>query len=232
MVWAQVTRFYRHRLLNAGWLTRLRLVWARSTEFAKIEKAKYYNADMRELMEEYKDFVIETLEVARQRTPDAELIIEDRLDLTKWVKNSFGTADAQIIADGTLNIIDLKYGQDVKVDAEGNEQMMLYALGAVDKTSIFYDIEEVTMTIYQPRLYNISTYRLSVDELYKFAEKELKPKAAQAYAGKGDFAVGDHCRFCKVKPRCRAYAKHFKKPQINVGIVADGGRKAFIEPCD
>ena len=180
-------------------------------EISEIEQSEYYNADMQELMEEYKDYVMEAYQVAALRTPDAELIIEDRLDLTKWVEGGFGTADAQIIADGALNIIDLKYGRGVRVEAEGNKQMMLYALGAVEKAKIFYDIKDVTMTIYQPRLNNISTYLLGVDELYKFAEEELKPKAAQAYEGKGDFAVGDHCRFCKVKPRCRAYADEQKK---------------------
>ena len=180
-------------------------------EISEIEQSEYYNADMQELMEEYKDYVMEAFQVAALRTPDAELIIEDKLDLTKWVMNGFGTADAQIIADGTLNIIDLKYGRGVRVGAEGNKQMMLYAIGAVEKAKIFYDIKEVTMTIYQPRLNNISTYALSVDELYKFAEEELKPKAAQAYEGKGDFAVGDHCRFCRAKPRCRAYADEQKK---------------------
>ena len=180
-------------------------------EIAKIEKSEYYNADMQELMEEYRDYVMEAYQVAALRTPDAELIIEDRLDLTKWVEDGFGTGDTQIIADKTLHIIDLKYGRGVRVEAVRNKQMMLYALGAVDKARIFYDIEEVTMTIYQPRLHNISTYSLSVDELYKFAEEELKPKAAQAYEGKGDFAVGDHCRFCKAKPRCRAYAEEQKK---------------------
>lgn len=180
-------------------------------EISEIEQSEYYNADMQAYMEEYKDFVIETFQLAKMLTPDAELIIEDKLDLTKWVKNGFGTADAQIIADDTLNIIDLKYGRGVRVGAEGNKQMMLYAIGAVEKAKIFYDINEVTMTIYQPRLNNISNYRLSVDELYRFAEEELKPKAAQAYEGKGDFAVGDHCRFCKAKPRCRAYADEQKK---------------------
>ena len=180
-------------------------------EISEIEQSEYYNADMQELMEEYRDYVMEAYQVAALRTPDAELIIEDKLDLTKWVMNGFGTADAQIIADGTLNIIDLKYGRGVRVGAEGNKQMMLYAIGAVEKAKIFYDIKEVTMTIYQPRLNNISTYALSVDELYRFAEEELKPKAAQAYEGKGDFAVGDHCRFCRAKPRCRAYADEQKK---------------------
>lgn len=180
-------------------------------EISEIEQSEYYNADMQELMEGYRDYVMEAFQVAKLRTPDAELIIEDKLDLTKWVMNGFGTADAQIIADDTLNIIDLKYGRGVRVGAEGNKQMMLYAIGAVEKAKIFYDIKEVTMTIYQPRLHNISTYLLSVDELYKFAEEELKPRASLAYEGKGDFAVGDHCRFCKAKPRCRAYADEQKK---------------------
>lgn len=180
-------------------------------ELSEIEQSEYYNADMQELMEEYRDYVMEAYEVAKMHTPDAELIIEDKLDLTKWIEGGYGTADAQIIADNTLNIIDLKYGRGVRVEAEGNKQMMLYAIGAVEKAKMFYDIKEVTMTIYQPRLNNISTYLLSVDELYKFAEEELKPKAAQAYEGKGDFVVGDHCRFCRAKPRCRAYADEQKK---------------------
>lgn len=180
-------------------------------KLSEIEQSEYYNADMQELMEEYRDYVMEAYEVAKMHTPDAELIIEDELDLTKWIEGGYGTADAQIIADNTLNIIDLKYGRGVRVEAEGNKQMMLYAIGAVEKAKMFYDIKEVTMTIYQPRLNNISTYLLSVDELYKFAEEELKPKAAQAYEGKGDFVVGDHCIFCRAKPRCRAYADEQKK---------------------
>lgn len=180
-------------------------------EISEIEQSEYYNADMQEHMEEYRDFVIGELQQASLHTPDAELIIEDRLDLTNWVADGFGTADAQIIADDLLKIIDLKYGRGVKVDAVENKQMMLYALGAVEKAKLFYDIRRVKMTVYQPRLFNISSYEMSVEELYKFAEEQLKPRAALAYAGKGEFAVGDHCRWCKAKVRCRSYADEQKK---------------------
>jgi len=196
-----------------------------AVELSEIEKSEYFNVDMLEYMTDYKDFVISQYEQAKLCTKDAELIIEDRLDLTKWVKDGFGTADAQIIADGELDIIDLKYGRGVKVDAIENKQMMLYALGAVEKAKLFYDIKNVKMTIYQPRMNNISSYRIAVADLYDFANNELKPKAELAYAGKGDFVVGKHCQFCRAKVRCRAYAnkqKEIEKFEFrNVEVLSD-----------
>lgn len=178
---------------------------------AKIEKSEYYNADMQEHMEGYRDFVMERFLLAKVKTRDAELTIEDKIDLTQWVKEGFGTADTQIIADRVMEIIDLKYGRGVRVSAEANKQMMLYSLGAVDKAKLFYDIDVVTMTIYQPRLNNISSFSMSVKALYEFAEEQLKPRAELAFQGKGDFEVGGHCKFCRAKPRCRAYAEEQEK---------------------
>jgi hypothetical protein len=173
----------------------------------KIEESKYYNADMQDLMEGFRDFVIAEHEMAKKIAPDAELILETKLDLTEWVADGFGTADVQIVADDTLHIIDLKYGKGVTVAAEENKQMMLYGLGALRANDAFWDIREVKMTIYQPRVGNVSSFKMRKSSLIHWAINELKPKAERAYAGEGEFAAGDHCMFCKAKAVCRTYAE-------------------------
>jgi len=178
-----------------------------NSELKKIAKSNYYSPEMQELMEGYRDFVLSQWEESKKITPDAELLLETKLDLREWVDDGFGTGDAQIIADRTLHIIDLKYGKGVTVSATDNKQMMLYALGAIREALIFYDIDLVHMTIYQPRTDNVSDTVMAVADLLDWAEKELKPRAAMAYAGEGDLVPGDHCLFCKAKVRCRAYAE-------------------------
>ena len=95
------------------------------------------------------------------------------------------------------------------VDAEANPQLMLYALGALNAFGALYDITEVAVTIYQPRRSNISTLSVSVAELEASAEAEkvVKPRAALAAEGGGEFAPGEWCRFCKLSPTCRARAE-------------------------
>ena len=173
----------------------------------KIAESDYYSPEMQELMEGYRDYVLSQWEEAKLETPDAELLLETKLDLREWVEDGFGTGDAQIIADRTLHIIDLKYGKGVTVSATDNKQMMLYALGAIREALIFYDIDLVHMTIYQPRTDNVSEAVMAVADLLDWAERELKPRATMAYAGEGDLVPGDHCLFCKAKVRCRAYAE-------------------------
>ena len=107
-----------------------------------------------------------------------------------------------------LHIIDFKYGLGVLVDAEENPQMMCYALGALDTYEYLYSIQTIRMTIFQPRRDNISTYEISRDDLMKWAEEILKPTAALAYNGEGEFNAGDHCQFCKAKATCRKRAEH------------------------
>jgi len=123
------------------------------------------------------------------------------------VPHGFGTGDCIIIADKTLHIIDFKYGQGVLVEAEQNPQMMLYALGALRIYDTLYDIEDVAMTIYQPRRENISTWTISVSDLLAWAENELVPKAKLAFEGQGDYMPGPWCTFCKAAVKCRARAE-------------------------
>lgn len=173
----------------------------------RIKEDKYYNSDMQEHADSYAAFVIEHYEAARKITKDAVLCIETRLDLTEYIEEGFGTGDAIVIADGVLDIIDLKYGKGVPVSCVNNKQMMIYALGALREFDVLYDIHTVRMSIYQPRLNNISSFEMSVQELQEWARTELKPKAELAYKGDGEFVSGDHCRFCRAKVLCRAHAE-------------------------
>ena len=165
---------------------------------------RYHTGEMDEYTDTYKTIVLEKYNAARAKTKDALLLIETRLDFSEYVPNAFGTADAIIIADGTMEVIDFKYGKGVKVSAEDNPQMKIYALGAYEKFSFEYKIDRVRMTIIQPRIENFSEWELSVSELMAWTDSVLTPKAQQAYKGDGPQVPGDWCQFCKVKSNCRA----------------------------
>lgn len=167
-----------------------------------------YDCDEMDLhTDNYVQFVLETLAEARQHCADPLINIEQRLDFSCYVPDGFGTGDCIIISDKTMHVIDFKYGQGVLVEAEQNPQMMLYALGALRLFDSLYDIDEVAMTIYQPRRENISTWTIAVDDLKAWAENELVPKARLAYEGKGEYLTGPWCTFCKAAVKCRARAE-------------------------
>ena len=155
----------------------------------------------------YVEFVLESLAEAKQLCADPKVLIEQRLDFSCYVPDGFGTGDCLIVADKLLHIIDFKYGQGVLVDAEKNPQMMLYALGALRIFDCLYNITEVSMSIYQPRRENVSTWTISVKELDEWAEKTLKPRAELAFKGEGEYCPGSWCQFCKATVKCRARAE-------------------------
>lgn len=132
---------------------------------------------------------------------------EVRLNFSEIVPEGFGTADTIIIADGTMHVIDFKYGKGVKVDAYENEQMLLYSLGAYSKYDMLYDIETVKMHIIQPRLDNYSTYEITILDLINWGDN-LRSKAILAFNGDGDAIPGDHCQFCRARHLCKARANH------------------------
>ena len=166
-----------------------------------------YNTDeMEDHSDAYVEFVLEQLETAKQNCKDPLVLIEQRLDFSCYVPDGFGTGDCIIIGDRNLHIIDMKYGMGVLVSAADNPQMKLYALGALGIYDSLYDIEEVSMTIFQPRRENVSTWTITVDELKDWAENELKPKAAMAYDGEGEYFPGEWCIFCRAAVKCRARA--------------------------
>ena len=172
-----------------------------------IENLSWYNEEMEDCAVGYVSYVLEQVETAKQVCADPIVLIEQRVDFSRWVEEGFGTADNIIIADGVLKICDYKHGRGVEVSATENPQMMCYALGALELFDDIYDIDTVSMTIFQPRRDNVSTYDISKEELYRWADEVLKPAADLAFAGDGNFLCGEWCGFCKAKHDCRARAE-------------------------
>ena len=167
-----------------------------------------YNSDeMEEHTDAYVEFVSELLEKAKQNCKDPLVQVEQRLDLSEYVPGAFGTADCLIIADGTLHVIDMKYGLGVLVSAEENPQLKCYGIAALSIYEALYDIKEVALSIFQPRRENVSTWTISAEELRNWAENELKPKAQTAFNGEGEYCPGEWCQFCRAAVKCRARAE-------------------------
>ncbi|MGC4606495.1 DUF2800 domain-containing protein [Enterococcus faecium] len=183
---------------------------------------EFYDEEMEQCAESYATFVMEEVAKAKQTTVDPIVIVEQRLDFSRYVPDGFGTGDYLVIADGTLSVIDMKYGLGILVDAYQNPQMMCYALGALELFDGIYDIQEVKMTIFQPRRENVSTYTLLKEELLQWAKDVLSPAADLAFKGEGEYQCGKWCGFCPAKNSCRARADHnlklaqyeFKPPEL------------------
>lgn len=177
----------------------------RSSNFE--ENSDYWSVSMNDYIDDYVSMVVERVNEARNRSKDAQVLLEQRLDFSEWVPDGFGTGDVVIIADDIMEVIDLKYGRGVPVSAEDNAQMRLYALGALALFGDLYDIKTVKMTIIQPRLDSISTDEITAGMLLWWADGELRRRAKLAYDGEGEFKAGDHCRFCRARAGCRARAE-------------------------
>lgn len=183
---------------------------------------KYHSGEMDEYTDTYKAIVMEKYNAAKVNTPDAQLLVEVRLDFRSFLQDSFGTADAVIIADDLMEIIDFKYGKGVKVSASQNPQMRIYALGALDEFLLEYNIRRVRMTIVQPRIDNLSEDEMPVSSLIKWRDEVLRPASELAFRGDGEQVPGEWCRFCKVKASCKALAtlatktcnEDFKNPRL------------------
>lgn len=168
----------------------------------------YFDEEMAGCSEIYAEYVMEQYSSSKEKCIDPIVLIEQRLDFSRWVPEGFGTGDCVIVADETLTVIDFKYGVGILVEADNNPQMMCYALGALELFDGIYDINQISMTIFQPRCENISTYTISKEELLKWANEVLAPTAELAAKGKGEYKAGDHCQFCKVKATCRKRAEY------------------------
>lgn len=167
----------------------------------------YDSGEMEECTDNYVAYIMELLAKAKTECKDPIVLIEQHLDFSEYVPEGFGTGDCVIVSNDTLNIVDLKYGMGVLVDAEENPQMKLYALGALKVFDALYDIKEVTMTIFQPRRENISVWTTSVEELKEWADSYLKERARMAFNGEGEYVPGSWCTFCRAAIRCRARAE-------------------------
>ena len=163
---------------------------------------QYYSPEMDKYVTDYVCYVCDIYETVQ----DAEMHIERKFDLTSYVPECFGSCDCDIVGKKVLNIIDLKYGKGVQVDAKDNSQLMMYALGVLRTLSPKRqaEIETVRMHIAQVRLGNYSVFEMPSRELTHWGIHVLRPTAEKAFAGKGDTVVGSHCKFCKFKAQCRA----------------------------
>ena len=184
------------------------------------ENLDVYNSEMQDAAESYRDFFLEQVTEAKKSCADPVVCVEQRVDFSKWVPQGFGTADGLIVTDGYLQVIDMKFGVGVLVDAKENTQLSCYALGGIDLYDGLYDIQKVRLTIFQPRREHYDTWDTTKEELLSWAENTLAPAAKLAMKGEGEFAAGDHCRFCKVKDTCRTRAEYY------LDMVGD----AFKEP--
>lgn len=166
-------------------------------------KNPLFSIDMANYIRDYCDYVIGEYYEMAKADGSSEMFLERRVDITDYAPDSFGSVDVTLVSDKTVHIIDLKYGAGVKVYADHNEQMMLYALGAL-KAAASKDITNIRMTIAQVRLDHYDTFEMSKGELLDWAEKVLKPAAKAAIQGKGKQVIGSWCGFCPVKAQCRA----------------------------
>jgi hypothetical protein len=160
---------------------------------------QYYNKELHDYAEGYAYFVWNQCKPGK-----THLFVETRLSMTDWIEEGSGTADGLVIGDRLMIFDDYKHGKGVRVEVINNQQMMIYALGAYQMFKEIFEIDRIQMNIYQPRMDNISSWEITVTELLEWAENELKPQAALAYAGKGDFKPGKPCMFCRAKPVCKA----------------------------
>ena len=192
---AEINLSYQKKLIDWGSFTKLRKPHLES---------EFYSQEMEDHVQKHVDYVVDQFTEAKRLTPDAVLLIEKKVDITHLIEEGFGTCDVIIIADGTMEVIDLKYGMGIRVSAEDNSQLKLYASGALEEYEMLYDIHTVRPTITQPRMDSISSWEISTEELIKWGQKVVKPKALEAYAGAGEQVVGDHCHFCRAAPRCKA----------------------------
>ena len=177
----------------------------------------YYCEEMQECAEGYRDTVLDLYNQLKLRSADAVLYVEQEVSFEQYVPGGFGTSDCVIIGDGEMIIVDYKHGKGVPVSAEGspdgeghltgNTQLKCYALGAYLAFEALYEIKDVTLVIYQPRIANFSSFTLTVEELLAWADNVLRPAAQLALAGDGDLACGSWCRFCRAKAVCRKRAE-------------------------
>ena len=182
---------------------------------------RYYTPEMEEAAVGYRDTVLEI----RDSHPGSELYVEQEIHFEEYAEGAFGTSDALVLSEPEMFVIDFKYGKGVPVSAEDNAQLKCYALGAYLVFSPLYEIKQITLVIYQPRLNNYSSWSLSTETLLIWAETVLRPAAAKAIRGDGDFSCGAWCRFCKAKAVCR------KRAEENLAMARyDFARPETLEP--
>ena len=181
--------------------------------------------DVERATDTYCDVVMNKYHEARDNDPSTVLLLEQRVDLSRWVPGSFGSSDCIIVSDNLLEVCDYKNGVGIPVSAVDNPQIRLYELGAYAKYRHLYDFDQVRGTIIQPRLDSLSDETLSVAALLDWANNYVAPRAHLAWSGEGEFVTGEHCRFCAAKAICSARVaeamKLFRYGLESPGVIPD-----------
>lgn len=165
-----------------------------------------YQAEMESYTDEYVDRIKELMLHYKTKP---YVVAEKRVDFSQFVPQGFGTADCLIMTGEDLHVIDFKYGKGVPVDAVGNSQLRLYALGALQEYSLLYGFKHIYMHIIQPRIGNYRDDLMKTDDLLAWGRDVVKPKADEAFGAKGVFKAGAWCKFCRAKGQCLARAEHY-----------------------
>lgn len=211
-------------------LIKRKLRWIKEADYKReikeIERHELYSEAMLDYCEEYTVFVLEKYHNALKRNKDAKLYLEERVDLSDYAQECFGTADRTILADEIMDVIDLKFGKGVPVSAFENEQAMMYALGMYIRYFFLFNIKLIRITIYQPRINNTNVFEITPEALLNWAETVLRPAAVLAFAGEGEYKAGDHCKFCRARNRCRTHADFYMDQALEV--FADEDRKPAL----
>lgn len=177
-------------------------------QVAELKKHRLYYEGMQDDVMIYVNYVKEQFTEAKRIDKKAQIFIEKKFDLNKYVEDGFGTSDNAIAFAQQLEVIDLKFGKGKEVKADHNTQLKYYALGVLESLENSEAIQMVKLTIVQPRMSNISSWSIPAKFLRKWGEDILRPKAVEAFAGNGEQKAGDWCQFCKVRAKCRALYDH------------------------
>ena len=180
-----------------------------SDEHARMQTSPYWSAELDDCVQRYVDFALELVEAAKTECSDPLILVEERLDLSEFIPEGFGTVDLLVVWNGTIALADYKHGRGVLVRATENSQLRLYGVAAAASFADLYDVKRVRMTVFQPRLNNFDVEELSVGELLNWAHNYVKPRAQLAWSGAGEFTPGSHCTegFCKARYACAARAE-------------------------
>lgn len=171
------------------------------------------------------DQYLDHLKARAMTYPEPPFIdLETRVDYSHLAPSGFGTADCVMIGSGRMDVVDYKNGAGVPVEAEANPQMMLYALGALHIYSPIYggSIQTVHLAIVQPNAGGVKEWETTVEALNRWAEETVRPTAAKAWRGEGDFCPGDWCRFCRAKAVCAARAWQLLELEPKEKTLAEG----------
>lgn len=221
-------RYRDRRLLPASDIWQEQQAWGEEEWINLASDATLQGFDFKEIVEtvheNYVKVVMEDYLTAQVQFSDTQLFVEAPLKLGAFIPEGFGSSDAVIIYNETLQVYDLKYGKGVRVSAKDNPQMRCYALGALCGPAELMDIKTVIMTIVQPRLQHVSSEALTADQLYLWGVNVLKPAAEKAWEGKGEPVPGEHCHFCKAAAQCRALR------DLAVDTAAAGRKPELMSP--